>query len=125
MAPRINLLNQALAYRPRTTSVPQFFRAQPSLCRSYASGNPSKDLPVAEKDEAGPNMQQQEHVSEEAAKMAKITGGEGPDLSQGTPVQDVRLQHDQLEWKEEQLTDGANDSSSERTRKHKSTHLRS
>lgn len=34
-------------------------------------------------------MQQQEHVSEEAAKMAKITGGEGPDLTQGTPVQDV------------------------------------
>jgi small subunit ribosomal protein S7 len=34
-------------------------------------------------------MQQQEHVSEEAAKMAKIQGGEGPDLSQGTPVQDV------------------------------------
>ncbi|KAF1350989.1 ribosomal protein S7 domain-containing protein [Delphinella strobiligena] len=89
MAPRINLLNQALAYRPRTASVPQFFRAQPSLCRSYASGNPSKDLPVAEKGEQGPNMQQQEHVSEEAAKMAKITGGEGPDLTQGTPVQDL------------------------------------
>lgn len=35
-------------------------------------------------------MQQQEHVSEEAAKMAKMTGGEGPDIEgQGTPVQDI------------------------------------
>ncbi|PNS16426.1 37S ribosomal protein S7, mitochondrial [Sphaceloma murrayae] len=34
-------------------------------------------------------MQQEDHVSEEAAKMASITGGEGPDLSQGTPVQDI------------------------------------
>ncbi|KAF2220481.1 ribosomal protein S7 domain-containing protein [Elsinoe ampelina] len=34
-------------------------------------------------------MKQQEHVSEEAAKMAKMTGGEGPDLEQGTPVQDI------------------------------------
>lgn len=85
MPPRINLFNQALAYRPRTT---QILRAQPSLCRSYAS-DPSKDLPVAEKGEAGPNMQQAEHVSEEAAKMAKMTGGSGPDLEQGTPVQEV------------------------------------
>ncbi|KAF4555032.1 Ribosomal protein S7p/S5e-like protein [Elsinoe fawcettii] len=34
-------------------------------------------------------MKQQEHVSEEAAKMANITGGEGPDLEQGTPVQEI------------------------------------
>jgi len=40
-------------------------------------------------------MQQQEHVSEEAAKMAKITGSEGPDIEgQGTPVQEVRLAYD-------------------------------
>ena len=42
-----------------------------------------KDGPV------GPNMNQGEHVSEEAAKMAKITGGEGPDMDVGTPVQDI------------------------------------
>jgi small subunit ribosomal protein S7 len=55
-----------------------------------STNNPSK-LPKAEDDPAvGPNMQQQEHVSEEAAKMAKITGGEGPDIEgQGTPVQEV------------------------------------
>lgn len=50
----------------------------------------SKDVPEAEQGAVGPNMQQAEHVSEEAAKMAKIQGGEGPDIEgQGTPVQDV------------------------------------
>lgn len=89
MPPRINLFNQAFAYRPRTSVVSQRFRVQPALCRQYAS-DPSKDLPQAPQGEDGPNMQQQDHVSEEAAKMAKITGGEGPDLTQGTPVQEVR-----------------------------------
>jgi hypothetical protein len=58
-----------------------------------ASQNTPGKLPKAEGEDAvGPNMQQQEHVSEEAAKMAKITGGEGPDIEgQGTPVQEVRL----------------------------------
>lgn len=56
--------------------------------RCFADGK-SADLPTADQDAVGPNMQQQEHVSEEAAKMAKIQGGEGPDMSQGTPVQDV------------------------------------
>lgn len=55
--------------------------------RSFA--DKKSDLPTADKDAVGPNMQQAEHVSEEAAKMAKIQGGEGPDMSQGTPVQDV------------------------------------
>ena len=88
MPPRINLFNQALVYRPRAIGVCQRVRPQPSLCRNYAS-DPSRDLPKAEEGEAGPNMQQSDHVSEEAAKMAKMTGGEGPDLSQGTPVQEV------------------------------------
>ena len=35
-------------------------------------------------------MQQQEHVSEEQAKMDKIMGKEGPDMDVGTPVQEVR-----------------------------------
>jgi len=34
-------------------------------------------------------MSNSEHVSEEAAKMAQMTGGEGPDLTVGTPVQDI------------------------------------
>ncbi|KAK4502101.1 hypothetical protein PRZ48_005524 [Zasmidium cellare] len=58
-------------------------------CRSFADDK-SKDLPKAESGESGPNMQQQEHVSEEAAKMAKIQGGQGPDIEgQGTPVQEI------------------------------------
>jgi len=78
------------------------FRAnfqRPAACRSFAdnssTNNPGK-LPKAEGEPAvGPNMQQQEHVSEEAAKMAKITGSEGPDIEgQGTPVQEVRLAYD-------------------------------
>jgi small subunit ribosomal protein S7 len=35
-------------------------------------------------------MNQQEHISEEAAKIEKIRGGSGPDLEMGTPVQEVR-----------------------------------
>jgi small subunit ribosomal protein S7 len=31
-----------------------------------------------------------EHVSEEAAAMAKTMGEEGPDLTQGTAIEDVR-----------------------------------
>lgn len=37
-------------------------------------------------------MQQQEHVSEEAAKMAKIQGQEGPDMEAGTPIQEVMVE---------------------------------
>ena len=47
-----------------------------------------KKIPSA--GQKGPNMDQQEHVSEEAAKMARIQGQEGPDLDLGTPVQEVR-----------------------------------
>ena len=59
-----------------------------AACRTYADNNSAK-LPEAQNGQAGPNMQQQEHVSEEAAKMAKIQGGKGPDMEAGTPVQEV------------------------------------
>ena len=89
---KINLSSapRALAYR---TSKPTYLQSRignPTLCRSYASDQ-GKGLPKAEGEEpVGPNMNQGEHVSEEAAKMAQMTGGSGPDLSVGTPVQDVR-----------------------------------
>ena len=38
---------------------------------------------------SGPNQDVLPHVSEEAAQMGDITGEGGPDLSQGTPVQEV------------------------------------
>lgn len=47
-----------------------------------------KPLPTAEQPK-GPNQEQLPHVSEEAAAIDKITGEEGPDLNQGTPVQEV------------------------------------
>ena len=41
-------------------------------------------------DDKGPNTDTLPHVSEEAVGMSKATGGTGPDLQQGTPVQEVR-----------------------------------
>ena len=62
---------------------------QRAACRTYADTNRPDKLPEAPKGESGPNTLQQEHVSEEAAKMAKIQGKDGPDIDQGTPVQEV------------------------------------
>lgn len=39
----------------------------------------------------GPNQDQLPHVSEEAAEIGKSTGEGGPELEQGTPVQEVCL----------------------------------
>lgn len=64
------------------------------LIRNITEKNNPDKLPEAPKGSSGPNTQQQEHVSEEAAKMAKIQGNEGPDMSQGTPVQEVHLSAD-------------------------------
>jgi small subunit ribosomal protein S7 len=91
--PAINPLPvlRSCAFRPRQSllrSSNAVIGVKRPAHRSFADDK-SADLPTAESDAVGPNMQQQEHVSEEAAKMAKIQGGEGPDLSQGTPVQDV------------------------------------
>ena len=49
-----------------------------------------KPLPQAE-DPPGPNQEQLPHVSEEAATTGKITGDGGPEIEQGTPVQEVCL----------------------------------
>lgn len=49
-----------------------------------------KPLPIAEDQGKGPNQDQLPHVSEEAAATGEITGEGGPDLEQGTPVQEVR-----------------------------------
>lgn len=50
-----------------------------------------RPLPVAEDQSKGPNQEQLPHVSEEAAATAEIVGEDGPDLSQGTPVQEVKI----------------------------------
>lgn len=48
-----------------------------------------KPLPERDTPGAGPNQEQLPHVSEEAAATGKITGEGGPDIEQGTPVQEV------------------------------------
>ena len=48
-----------------------------------------KPLPESEQPK-GPNQDQLPHVSEEAAATGKITGEGGPELEQGSPVQEVR-----------------------------------
>jgi small subunit ribosomal protein S7 len=95
MNPFSALRTLPIRHRPAAAFRANFQR--PAACRFFAdnssTNNPGK-LPKAEGEPAvGPNMQQQEHVSEEAAKMAAITGSEGPDLGQGTPVQEVRLDY--------------------------------
>ena len=87
---------RTLAFRPRAT--PAFRQARAIIGvkrRAFADEPPFANqnaLHKAEEGDAGPNMAQAEHVSEEAAKMSKIMGtGEGPDMEQGTPVQDVRI----------------------------------
>lgn len=78
----------ALRIRPRGART--LLRPGIVAIRKVTENNDPNKLPEAAAGERGPNTQQQEHVSEEAAKMAKIQGGGGPDLDQGTPVQDVR-----------------------------------
>ena len=55
--------------------------------RNFTSNE--KPLPQAEKSGPGPNQTQLGHVSEEAAVTDRITGDQGPDLDQGTPIQEV------------------------------------
>jgi small subunit ribosomal protein S7 len=94
MNPFSTLRTLPLRQKP-TAAFRSFQRPAARFFADNASTNNPGKLPKAEGEQpVGPNMQQQEHVSEEAAKMAKITGGEGPDIGQGTPVQEVRSKED-------------------------------
>ncbi len=92
MAPRAQLLQSArrLAIRPKlsgtTYQAPVCLRLAPQ--RSITADE--KPLPKAEPGAKGPNQDQLGHVSEEAAAIGKATGEGGPELEQGTPVQEVR-----------------------------------
>ncbi|TKA34170.1 hypothetical protein B0A50_00150 [Salinomyces thailandicus] len=94
MPPSINSFAgvRALALRSRPTAA--FRPAAGGLSRHYADErNGGGRLPQAQEGQSGPNMHQQEHVSEEDAKMKKVMGQEGPDIEgQGTPVQDILKQ---------------------------------
>jgi small subunit ribosomal protein S7 len=87
MPPRLNLFRvvRPLVIQPR----PQFLPVRQLIVnaapfRGYAS---TKD----EKPATGPNQDVLPHVSEEAIEMGEVMGETTPDISQGTPVQEVRL----------------------------------
>jgi len=92
MPPRLNLLqaSRALPIRSRAPierwrpiTITQLYPAQ---IRSYTDS--SKDMPISPNNK-GPNQDTPLHVSEEAAAIAKTTGETGPDLEQGTPIEEV------------------------------------
>ncbi|KAF2753904.1 ribosomal protein S7 [Pseudovirgaria hyperparasitica] len=93
MTPRINLFSasRSLVLRSKPSCAlsrgSQVVSRQtvPASCRSYAESK----LPKAEPGQKGMNEESLPHVSEEAAAVAGTTGGTGPDLSQGTPVEEA------------------------------------
>jgi hypothetical protein len=92
MPPRLNVLSIArqIPYRPRPQCqwrVPPAIRPLPSQCRAFA--DQKAPPPQAADRSKRPDAEPLPHVSEEAAKIAEIQGQEGPDLSQGTPVEEV------------------------------------
>ena len=90
MPPRLNVFAFARSVPYRTRAQLQCLprptvRLAPLQTRSYSD---SKETPADRSKRI--DAQPLPHVSEEAAKMAEITGSEGPDLSQGTPIEEVR-----------------------------------
>jgi small subunit ribosomal protein S7 len=85
MSPRLNLFgaNRSLVIRARPSITSHQSRILPVVSRR---GFADEKDPKAPK---GPNEGVLGHVSEEAADMSNIMGETGPDLGQGTPVQDV------------------------------------
>ncbi|RYN19452.1 hypothetical protein AA0112_g11118 [Alternaria arborescens] len=90
MPPRLNFpaLTRSIAFRPRPQV--QFparaaLRLSPSQCRLYSDSTKPPANDRTKREDAKPI----EHVSEEAASMAKTMGEDGPDLNQGTSIEDV------------------------------------
>lgn len=93
MRPRLELLRcrHPAFFRP-TLSIQSSY--QKPLClrlprRCFTADE--KPLPEAGEPGPGPNQDQSPHVSEEAAATGRITGEGGPEIEQGTPVQEVRI----------------------------------
>jgi small subunit ribosomal protein S7 len=89
MSPRLNLFSIArkIPYRPRPQTQ---WRIQPQVrvaLAPYRSFADARDRRVAEEEKEA--VKPLPHISEEVAKTAEIEGKEGPDLEQGTPVEDV------------------------------------
>ncbi|KAG9184921.1 hypothetical protein G6011_11751 [Alternaria panax] len=90
MPPRLNIpaFTRSIAFRPRPQvqfPVRSALRFTPSQCRLYSDSTKPPANDRTKREDAKPI----EHVSEEAASMAKTMGEEGPDLNQGTSIEDV------------------------------------
>ena len=86
MPPRLNLLgaSRSLTIRARPSIASHHARTLPVVSRRGFAEEKEQNAPTGPNQGGGLG-----HVSEEAADMSEITGETGPDLSQGTPVQDV------------------------------------
>jgi hypothetical protein len=97
MPPRLGLFSARSSYlkawAARLTVSPA--SSQPAHQRWITADE--KPLPTNEQPK-GPNQEQLPHVSEEAAAVEKAMGGEGPDIGQGTPVQEVRQDMLKIGW---------------------------
>lgn len=104
MPPRLQLFRSGrpATIIPRTSQqaqLPLCLRISPRRCISADE----KPLPKAEPGGSGPNQEQLPHISEEAAAMGKITGGGGPTIDQGTPVQEVLKRDEESKEKAPQI----------------------
>jgi hypothetical protein len=92
MPPRIPISRSLRACRFQF-GISEGYRQSPRLCFRPVTARfitaDEKPLPTADTPGPGPNQNQLPHVSEEAAAIGKITGEGGPELEQGTPVQEV------------------------------------
>ncbi|KAL9603140.1 MAG: hypothetical protein Q9219_001343 [cf. Caloplaca sp. 3 TL-2023] len=91
MSPRLRILpagrsaKTLLCTSQQVQASPLCLRLAP---RRHVSAD-EKPLPEAGDAGPGPNQEQLPHVSEEAATIGKITGEGGPEIEQGTPVQEI------------------------------------
>lgn len=93
MPPRLNILSfaRSIPYRPKVQAqwLPRpIARTAPVQVRPYSDVKDPNEVPAADRSKRI-DAKPLPHVSEEAAQMAEITGSQGPDLSQGTPVEEV------------------------------------
>jgi hypothetical protein len=91
MPPRLSVTSfaRSIPLRPKPQGqwlARSAIRSLPSQCRPYSDSTTSAANDRSKEIDAKPA----DHVSEEAAKTAQIMGEEGPDMSRGTPIEEVR-----------------------------------
>jgi small subunit ribosomal protein S7 len=88
MPSRLNLIgvSRSLAIRSRPSIASRQSRIAAVVPRRGYANEKDTNQPTGPNQGGGLG-----HVSEEAADMSKVTGETGPDLGQGTPVQEVGL----------------------------------